>query len=321
MAEVDSPHQEPEPLHRRLDAELADHLVEPALRCDDRDVRDLERSQVVRVSAFDVSTAARCQTKAAATPEPFEPSIFTTTRAVALRSVRWLRRTDSVVEAVSLTMRQARRADRGPGDSPIPDDDWLGQYLGSVAVDVRTRIAARSTTWLTTTLTALGVDQPAATQGWRFDLPQRWRYPGRGLALDGKVDLALPSGPAGARSFTPVFVATSLHPATMDQAAFNICLWTINQRRSPDEVGLVELPTATVHWLSPGDLYQRGIQAAAKAAYAVTQRGGGLAPTETGLTFGPSPFTCQGCFWAPGCQARIDFQQQPVQKGGVRLTT
>ena len=218
-------------LHQRLTVELADRLAEPALRCEDGEVRDLDRNRVVRVSDYEVGTASRCQAKAAAMPSAFEPTIFTTSRAVALRSMRWLRRKGSVVEAVGHTMRHARQADHDPSDgSPAPDVDWLGENLSDpllAPIDVRVRIAARATTWLTTTLDVLGVDDPKQTQGWRFDIRPRWRYPGRGLALDGRVDLALPVP----GNHTPVFVLSSLHPAVLDQAAFNICLWTINQRR------------------------------------------------------------------------------------------
>ena len=308
------------PLYRQLDVELADRLTESAFRCDDRDVRDLRRSEVVRVSAFDVGTAARCQAKAAVIPDPFEPGIFTTTRAVALRAVRWLRRTNSVVEAVSETMRQARRADRGPGDGPVPDEDWLGQYLEAAPVDVRVRIAARAITWLSTVLVALDVEDLSETRRWRYDLPQRWRYPGRGLALEGKVDLALPAVDGAAPSFRPVFVVGGTHPAAMDQAAYNICLWTIKQRQPPYQVGLIELPTSSVHWFSPDDLYQQGLDAAARAAHAVTRRAGEPAAVDVDLTFNPAPFTCQGCARSPICQARSEAELLPVRKGGVRLT-
>ena len=307
-------------LYRRLTMELADRLTEPALRCEEGEVRDLDRNHVVRVSDYDVGTAARCQAKAAAAPSEFEPSIFTTSRAVALRSMRWLRRTGSVVEAVGHTMRRARQADHDPSDgAPAPDIDWLGEYLGDPAlapIDVRVRIAARATTWLTTTLDVLGVDDPKQTQGWRFDIRPRWRYPGRGLALDGRVDVALPI----VGNHTPVFVLASLHPAVLDQAAFNICLWTINQRKPPDEVLVVELPTASLHRLAVDELFDRGVDAAARAAEAVTARTPGADEPIVRLTRSPSDFTCSDCGWAAGCQAKSEFDRQPVHRGGIQLT-
>jgi len=307
-------------LHQRLTMELADRLTEPALRCEEGEVRDLDRNRVVRVSDHDVGTAARCQAKAAAMPSEFEPNIFTTSRAVALRSMRWLRRTGSVVDAVGHTMRQARRADHDASDdAPTPDIDWLGEYLADPAaapIDVRVRIAARATTWLTTTLDVLGVDDPQRTRGWRFDIRPRWRYPGRGLALDGRVDLALPA----AGNHSPVFVLSTLHPAVLDQAAFNICLWTINQRKPPDEVLVVELPTATLHRLPTDELFDRGVDAAARAAHAVTARTPEASRPTVGLTRTPSGFTCSACAWAHGCEAKAEFDRQPAHRGGIQLT-
>ncbi|MDH3293807.1 MAG: hypothetical protein OER95_05750 [Acidimicrobiia bacterium] len=321
-----------EPLHRRLDAELADRLAEAALRCEDGEVRDLDRAQLVRVSGFDLQTAARCQAKAAAPPPEFEPSIFTTSRAVALRSVRWLRRSGSVVGAVSDAMRQIRRADRHPDDGSGTDLDWLGLYLSdesAAPVDVRVRIAARAVTWLATTLDVLGVDDLAATRRWRHDIRPRWRYPGRGLTLDGRVDLAIPvSG-----NFTPVFVVNNLHPATLDETAFNVCLWTINQRRPPLDVVVVDLPTATRRTIDPEELFERGVTAAVRTAEAVTARsevpvngpstaaGEPLARGPAAMSRNPSPLVCQDCFWAPNCSAKADFDTKPIRKGGVQLTT
>lgn len=309
----------PQP-HQRLTMELADRLTEPALRCEEGEVRDLDRNRVVRVSDHDVATAARCQAKAAAMPSEFEATIFTTSRAVALRSMRWLRSKGSVVDAVGHTMRQARRADHDPSnDAPPPELDWLGDYLSDpvlAPIDVRVRIAARATTWLTTTLDVLGVDDPNHTRGWRFDIRPRWRYPGRGLALDGRVDLALPA----AGNHTPVFVLSSLHPAVLDQAAFNICLWTINQRKRPDEVLVVELPTAALHRLAIEELFDRGVDAAARAAHAVTARTTGVTEPIVRLSRAPSSFTCSGCPWAPGCEAKAEFDRQPVRRGGIQLT-
>ncbi len=307
-------------LHRRLAMELTDRLTEPALRCEEGEVRDLDRDQVVRVSDHDVGLAARCQARAAAMPSAFEPNIFTTSRAVALRSLRWLRRKGSVVDAVAHTMRHARRADHDPtDDTPTPDIDWLGEYLADpvlAPIDVRVRIAARATTWLTTTLDVLGADDPKHTRGWRFDLRPRWRYPGRGLTLDGRVDLALPV----VGNHTPVFVLSTLHPAILDQAAFNIGLWTINQRKPPDEVLVVELPTGTLHRLATDELFDRGIDAAARAADAVTARTPGVAEPPRRLSRTPSAFTCSTCGWAASCEAKADFDRRPASRGGIQLT-
>ncbi len=308
-------------LHQRLTMELSDRLTEAALRCEEGEVRDLDRNQVVRVSDYDVGTAARCPAKAAGMPLQFEPSIFTTNRAVALRSMRWLRRAGSVIDAVGHTMRHARRA---PGstnaDGSTPDVDWLGEYLADpvlAPLDVRIRIAARATTWLTTTLDVLGVEDPRRTQGWRYDIRPRWRYPGRGLALDGRVDLSLPV----VGNHTPVFVLSTLHPAVLDQAAFNICLWTINQRKAPDEVLVVELPTASLHRLATDELFDRGIDAAGRAADAVTSRSPGAIAPPPALSRTPSSFTCVECAWAADCEDKAEFDRRPARRGGIQLTS
>jgi len=306
-----------EPVNKRLESEFADRLAEAALRCEDGEVRDLERSQVVRVSNFDVQTAARCQAKAAAPPSEFEPSIYTTSRAVALRSVRGLRRSGSVVGAVSEAMRQIRRADQHPQDTTEPD--WLGLYLSDetlAPIDVRVRIAARAVTWLTTALEVLEATDPNASRRWRHDIRPRWRYPGRGLALDGRVDLAIPF----AGNFTPVFVVTSASPAALDETAYNVCLWSINQRRAPDEVVVVELPTATRHILEPEELFERGVAAAARAADAVILRSDVGSKHVAKLARQPSRFVCEGCAWAMSCDKKVEFDRQPIRRGGVQLT-
>lgn len=320
-------------MHQRLSVELADRLTEPALRCEEGEVRDLDRNLVVRISDYDVATAARCQAKAAALPTDFEPNIFTTSRAVALRSMRWLRRHGSVIDAVGHTMRHARGAveqaaepvdaqtARQPSDNDGsgPERDWLGEYLSdpiAAPIDVRVRIAARATTWLTTALDVLEVDDPQQTRGWRYDIRPRWRYPGRGLALDGRVDLALPV----AGNHTPVLVLSTLHPAMLDQAAYNICLWTINQRKPPEEVLVVELPTAAIHRLATNELFERGIEAAARAAHSVTSRTPGATEPDVDLKRTPSGFTCSGCSWASGCEDKVAFEQQPARRGGIQLT-
>ncbi len=300
--------------HRQLAGQLVERLSAPALRCPEGEVRDLDRQEVVRVSDHDVQAAARCQAKAAAPPTEFEANIFTTSRAVALRSMRWLRREGSVIDAVGHTMRRARQ----PADDPSIDVDWLDDYLSDperAPIDVRVRIAARATTWLTTTLAVLGIDDPKTTQGWRYDIRPRWRYPGRGLALDGRVDLSLPA--VGNR--LPVFVLTSLHPAVLDQAAYNICLWTIRQRKPPEEVLVVELPTSALHRLATDELLERGLDAAARAAEAVSRRPIGIEVPPVALTRTPSGFTCRDCPWAGGCEAKAAFDRQPAIRGGIQL--
>ena len=301
------------PVNRRLEAELADRLAAAALRCEHGEVRDLDRSQVVRVASFDVQTASRCQAKAAMPPSEFEPTIFTTSRAVALRAVPWLRKSGSVVAAVSDTMRQIRRVDRrADADSAGPDLDWLAAYLTDESVaplDVRVRIAARAVTWLTVTLDILETSA-SEVRRWRHDIRPRWRYPGRGLVLDGRVDLAVPV----AGNFTPILV-TNGNEAALDEAAFNVCLWTIGQRRPPDEVLVVDLAKASKQVLDPHTLFDRGIDAAGLAADAVTSR------PEPGpaLMRRPARFTCQNC--EADCESRVRFLAQPVRKGGVQLTS
>jgi len=306
-------------LHRRLVADLTDRLTEPALRCLEGDVSELGRADVVRVSSHDVLVAARCQTKAAAEPVGFEPNIHTASRAVALRSMQRLRRAGSVVAAVGETMRHLRGADRHPDDERLTDLDWLGQFLGDgdlAPIDVRVRIAARATTWLNTTLAILGVEDATMTRGWRYDIRPRWRYPGRGLSLHGRVDLTVPVD----GNLTPVFVLGSLDPSVIDQAAFNLCLWTIRRRHPPPEAWIVELPTATLDKLRPEDLLDRGIEAAFRATDAVTARGSPSAPPDPSFARSPGRFVCADCAWAPICEARAEFDRRPARRGGIQLT-
>lgn len=299
------------PIPAALARELTQRLEPVALQCEGREVRELDRADVVRVSAFDVRMAVSCQARAAAPPDEFEPNLRTTTRAVAIRAGRRIRRFPTELEAVADTVKTLRL--RRVDESPFDPDEWLILHLQSVPIDVRARLVARATTWLTTTLDlvsaqldiALGLDaddgrpcgagpierrepnsangggtavRRRATRGWQWEPKAAWSYPGRGLRLETKVDLALPEP----GNFTPVVVtAGGVKEQTIDQIAYSTVLWTINRRRAPDKVLLVARDEHSVRVLNPDDLWERGIDAAVTAAEAVVLRTAG---TPVGAT-------------------------------------
>ncbi len=257
------------PVVQWLTESLIDRLGPAALRCADEEVRHLDRNEVVRVSAFDVRTAARCQARAAAPAEPFEPALHTATRAIALRAGRRVRRFPTVLEAVADTVKQLRR--RHIGDSPFDPDEWLILYLRSQPIDVRARLVARATTWLTATLDLVGGadgHDHRAIRGWQWEPRAAWSYPGRGLRLETKLDLALPEP----GNFMPVMVVAGSHPSALDQVAYSTILWTINRRRIPARVVMVAQTEQTARVLEPTELFERGLEAATRAVEAVSLR-------------------------------------------------
>lgn len=298
-----------------LTQSLIDRLGPAALRCAGEDVRHLDRNDVVRVSAFDVRTAAGCQAKAAAPPAPFEPALHTATRAIALRAGRRARRFPTLLEAVADTVKQLRL--RQTGDSPLDPDEWLILYLQSLPIDMRARLVARATTWLTTTLDLVGgagrLDH-RAIRGWQWEPRAAWSYPGRGLRLETKIDVALPEP----GNFMPVLVVAGTHPSALDQVAYSTVLWTINRRRIPDRVVMVAQTEQTARILHPIELFDRGLEAAAGTAEAVSRRSSDTTDrrvvTAGGDDTGDSSFplnldvsasfmTCVDCHWRAACPA------------------
>jgi hypothetical protein len=305
-----------------LTESLMDRLGPSALRCADEEVRHLDRNEVVRVSAFDVRTAARCQARAAAPAAPFEPALHTATRAIALRAGRRVRRFPTVLEAVADTVKQLRR--RRIGDSPFDPDEWLILYLQSQPIDVRARLVARATTWLTATLELVGgaggldpfgraggLDH-RAIRGWQWEPRAAWSYPGRGLRLETKLDLALPEP----GNFMPVMVVAGAHPSALDLVAYSTILWIINRRRIPDRVLMVAQTEQSARVLEPTGLFERGLEAATRAVEAVSLRPSSItghealadAATTSGnrsfplnLAVSASFLLCVDCSWRTGC--------------------
>lgn len=296
-----------------LTESLIDRLGPAALRCADEEVRHLDRNEVVRVSAFDVRTAARCQARAAAPAEPFEPALHTATRAIALRAGRRVRRFPTVLEAVTDTVKQLRR--RHIADSPFDPDEWLILYLQSQPIDVRARLVARATTWLTATLDLVGGAggfDHRAIRGWQWEPRAAWTYPGRGLRLETKLDVALPEP----GNFTPVMVVAGAHPSALDQVAYSTILWTINRRRIPGRVVMVAQTEQTARVLEPTGLFERGLEAATRAVEAVSLRPASITGHQVvadatinpgdssfplNLAVSASFMLCVDCSWRTGC--------------------
>ncbi len=203
---------------------LTDALAEVAMTCIDEDARSLKRHEIVEVTAFDVTGAARCQAWTAAPAAPFQADLFNTTKTLALRGIPGLRRTGSALDAVSTVMREAQRSDDGAAD-----DDWLRRFLKESPIDVRARVAARAAGWLTRTVEILGVTDLAETRSWRTSVTLRWDYPGRGLRLRAKVDLAVPD-PARPGVLLPIMVAPSGRIGLDDELGFLHLLWKSSHR-------------------------------------------------------------------------------------------
>jgi|GEM_PF-5649437 len=161
--------------HTELIAAMKSGLAVVADECPTADCNDLAWDEIVHVSDFSVAEAMHCQAKLAGPEAPFEPDIFKTFKAVALRSVRYLDDVASPREAVSRCMIDLRE-----------ERDWIGNYLHDLDPGVRVQIATRAVTWLSRTLDVLGRDDVGR---FRTADPVQWRYPGRGLKLAGKLDL------------------------------------------------------------------------------------------------------------------------------------
>ncbi len=283
--------------HRALVAAIQDGLAEAADACRHADCNDLDWGEIVHVSDFAVGEAMRCQAKLAGPESPFEPDIFKTFKAVALRSVRYLDDVASPREAVSRCMRDLRE-----------ERDWIGNYLHDVDLGVRVQIATRAVTWLSRTLDVLGRDNVG---NFRTADPVQWRYPERGLKLAGKIDLV--HGVAGGQ--VPHIVIPSRSEANDAKVAFLTTVWCASKRHIPAEVVVLAHATGERYSVAPSDVFAHGIEAAASATRALAQRG----QSPDGLQRSPSHFTCGGCAWRDDCPDFAAHQLMPPMRGGVRL--
>lgn len=268
---------------------LTEALAAVAMTCVDGDPRTLKRSEIVEVTGFDITAAARCQAGAAAPPEPFQADLFTTTKTLALRSIPGLRRTGSALDSVSRVMREAQRSDDGAAD-----DDWLRRFLKESPIDVRARVAARAAGWLTRTLEILEVSDLQETRAWRTGIPLQWDYPGRGLRLRTKIDLLIPD-PEHPGVLLPIVVASSGRVGLADELGFLHLLWKSTRRPVPNpgdqtqptptrrqarSASAIDLSQAIVVDHRQADLQRRsldslaeqGLAATVRAATAVTER-------------------------------------------------
>lgn len=268
---------------------LVDGLAEVAMTRPGEDCRNLKRHEITEISAFDVVAAAQCQASAAAPPSPFQPDMFTATKTVALRAVPGLRRHKSALASVGAIMREAQRVDDGAAD-----DDWLRAFLKESPIDVRARVAARASGWLSRILELLEVDDVAETRRWRTKMPLRWDYPGRGLRLRATIDLGLPD-PHRPGALVPVVVGSGASPWLDAELAYLHLLWKSSQRavaipegdndrptpgrRSTtravlelDVVLVVDFQESTVTRRPIADRWELGLSAVQAAAVAVTER-------------------------------------------------
>lgn len=279
---------------------LIEALAEVALTCAGEDCRHLARGEVVEVNAFDVSSAARCQTSAAAPSPPFQADIFNVTKTVALRAVPGLRRLGSALGSVGAVMREAQRLDDGAAN-----DDWVRLFLKDSSIAVRSRVAGRATSWLTQVLNLLAVDDLSETRRWRTKVPLRWEYPGRGLRLRATIDLLVPD-PEQPGVLIPVVVGAPGSGPLDAELSYLHVLWKSSQTAvanlptvdaaGPDgEVAKAQIPASTlrprtrssfhlneVMIVDPReaavvrrsliDTWEDGLTAARTAAEAVTER-------------------------------------------------
>jgi hypothetical protein len=280
-----------------LEGALIEALGPAALNCPDQDCRSLQWDDIVRVSDFDVTQASWCQAKVAGPPEPFAADIFKTYRAIALRAAKHLTADSSPTSVVSAVMKNL------PGSR-----DWLGEYARTSPTSVRIQTATRAVSWLTRTAELLGTDSLADH---RFDQNFDWKYPGHGLMLRTKVPLVSYANDAS----TPILVATSPSRAWDDSTAFTVLLWSLVVKRSSDHALVLVHSTGERIEIEINSMFERGIEAAARAALAVSQRDIG----PDGLDRSPSFFTCQSCAWHDPCTQRQESEDRPPVRGGIRL--
>lgn len=284
-------------VHTELIEAIKSGLAAVADECRSADCNDLAWEEIVHVSDFHAAEAMHCQAKLAGPEAPFEPDIFKTFKAIALRSVRYLDDVASPREAVSRCMIELR-----------DEHDWIGNYLRDLDPGIRVQIATRAVTWLSRTLDVLARDDVAS---FRTAEPVQWRYPGRGLKLSGKLDLVRGS----ASGQVPHIVIPSRSDANDAKVAFLATLWCASTRQIPSEVVVLAHATSERYSVTPDDLFARGIEAARQATQAIVRRGQGPAR----LHRSPGHFTCRGCSWRGDCTEHAAYQRTPPVRGGVRL--
>ena len=289
-------------VHRELEQELIDVLDDVVASCVDGECRDLDWDDIVHVSDFHVAEAQRCQAKVAMPDEGFEPHIFNTFKTIALRSMQYVDRETSPTAAVSMYMR----AERTNGAA----NDWIGTYLRSAGAAERVQTASRAVTWLARTIDVLETDDVSHM---RWSQKVEWRFPGKGLRLNGKVDLV--TGSASAR--VPHIVIPSRSAAHEARVAFLALLWALTNRSVPEHVVVLTHATGVRSRVAPEDLFHLGIEGARLAALALAQQGRG----PDGLSRTPSFFTCQECDWSNDCAEWSAHQAAPPVRGGIRLVS
>jgi len=259
--------------------------------------RGLSWEDIVRVSDFDVAQASWCQASVAGPPEPFAPDMFKTYKAIALRAARHLTGDSTPTALVSTVMQNLQSS-----------QDWLGDYVRGVPVSVRIQTATRAVSWLTRTAELLGTDD---LTHFRCDQNLEWRYPGYGLQLKTKIPLVRSDDELS----VPVLVTTSPSTSWDDSVAFSLLLWALSVQRSADHALIIVHSTGERTEVEIDALLERGIDAAARAALAVSQRSSG----PDGLRRTPVFFTCQSCAWHDSCAERHESASRPPVRGGIRL--
>ena len=289
-------------VHRELEQDLIGVLDDAVASCADGECRDLDWDDIVHVSDFHVAEAERCQAKVAMLDDEFEPHIFNTFKTIALRSMQYVDRETSPTAAVSMYMR----AERNNGAA----NDWIGTYLRSAGAAERVQAASRAVTWLARTIDVLETDDVSHM---KCSQKVEWRFPGKGLRLNGKVDLV--AGAASAR--VPHIVIPSRTSAHEARVAFLALLWTLTNRSAPEHVVVLTHATGVRSRVAPEDLFQLGMEGARLAALALVQQGRG----PEGLSRTASFFTCRDCDWRDDCAEWSAHRALPPVRGGIRLVS
>ena len=283
---------------RQAELMLIERLEPLALQCPDG---DFDWDTWVIVDEFAVQTATRCPAKLAAPPDEFEPTIFTSFKALAKEAAAVLGdRGGDTRRALVDVVARAQRGD----DSVAP---WLADYLYGCDTPELVATVQRAATWLERTRAVLDVPD---LDRYTIDDRYQWDHPAGGLRLRGKIDLVEEG------SIRPVVVLASLDDARLDQVAYLALLHRLGRKGAPDSVVVASHATGSVTSLATDDLVDRAVGAAERAATSVLARTTGAGGLERRASF----FTCQGCHWFDSCQARTDAEARTdVVRRGVRL--
>ena len=284
---------------RELEQAVIGALGEVAERCVDGDGRKLEWDEIVHVSDFHVGESLACQAKLASPDEGFEAAIFNTFKTIGRRSMQYLDQAGTPTEAVSLSMRNDRKNSGGR--------DWIGDYLLGADLAERVQVATRAVTWLTRTLDVLG---PGGTAGMRADVKVDWWFPGRGLRLNGRIDLVAGTGSAR----LPLIVIPSRSVAWEARVGFLTLLWCL-RNPVPDRVEVLVHASGDRYSVHPDDVVEQAIEQARIATHALLHRESG--PLE--LPRSASFFTCASCIWRDDCTEHTSLAKLPAVRGGIRL--